>query len=428
MFPELSVYENIFFGHEIVENGIINWNKTIIEAEKMLKRLNLDIDPTVKIKTLGVGTRQLIEIAKALSKDVKLLILDEPTSALNEDDSENLLRLIRELKEQGVTSIMISHKLKEVVEIADTITILRDGATVTSLNCKENEITEQEIIPYMVGREIEDIYPKRDINIQDELALEVKNWTMYHPTSGRLLLDDVSFNIKKGEIVGLAGLMGAGRTEMAMSLFGNVPKYRITNGELWVNGEKKQFKTTKDAMKAGLAYVTEDRKKNGLVLIQDIQYNITLGALEKLTEGLVINEHEERIVANEYKDNIHIVTPSIQQKVSNLSGGNQQKVSLSKWLFTDPSILILDEPTRGIDVGAKFEIYSLMNQLVEQGMSILMISSELLEVLGMSDRIYVLSEGSITGEILAKDATEERIMAMATKTQEEEKDAEHPEN
>ncbi len=415
LIPELSVYENIYFGHEIMDGKVINWNQTIVQASEMLKKVRLNINPSTKIKDLGVGNRQLVEIAKALSKDVKLLILDEPTAALNEDDSENLLELLRQLKEQGVTCIMISHKLKEIVSIADTVTVLRDGSTICSMDAHEQVITEQEIIKYMVGREIENIYPKREKVDIGDVCLEIKNWTVQDTKSDREILHKVNVKVRKGEIVGIAGLMGAGRTELALSIFGNTPKYKITDGEILMEGKAKKLAHPKAAMDAGIAYVTEDRKGNGLILIQDIKYNTTISNLEKLTEGIVINENEEINVANDLKKSIGIKAPSIKQLVGNLSGGNQQKVSLAKWLFTNPKVLILDEPTRGIDVGAKFEIYSLMNRLVEQGMSIIMISSELLEVLGMSDRLYVMSEGRITGELKAEEATEQSVMALATR-------------
>jgi putative multiple sugar transport system ATP-binding protein len=417
-FPELTVYENIFMGHEILKGRLVDWNETIVRASRILARVGLDVNPAAKIKEFGVGKRQLIEIAKALSKDVKLLILDEPTAALNENDSAHLLNLLRELKAQGITCIMISHKLKEIVSIADTITVLRDGRTVCSMDATADRVTEHQIIRHMVGREIDDIYPKRAHEIGDEVVFEVKNWTVYDPGAEREILHDVSLKLKKGEIVGLAGLMGAGRTELALSLFGNTPHYRITGGEMLLSGRRVRFGHPRQAIEAGFAYVTEDRKKNGLVLIQDIRFNITLAALKKLVEGLVVNQNEEIRAANEFKESVNIKAPSIQQLVGNLSGGNQQKTSLAKWLFAEPRVLILDEPTRGIDVGAKYEIYTLMNRLVERGMSIIMISSELLEILGMSDRLYVLSEGGIAGEIMAADATEHNVMAMATKTQE----------
>lgn len=416
LFPDLSVYENIFFGHELMKRHTIDWNRTIIEAKKIMKRVGLDINPETKIKALGVGSQQLVEIAKALSKNVKLLILDEPTSALTEVESENLLLLLQELKSQGVTSIMISHKLKEVLAIADSITVLRDGAAITTI-AAGTKPPEQDIIKHMVGREIGNIYPKREnVEISDEYCFEIKDWCIYDPIADREILSDVSIGVRRGEIVGLAGLMGAGRTELALSLFGNAPGYRILKGDLRLNGKQVRFDNPKEAIKAGLAYLTEDRKKNGLFLGQDIKYNISVANLEKLTKGIVINEEEEVVITGHYRKAVNIKTPSIQQKVGNLSGGNQQKVSLSKWLFVEPNILILDEPTRGIDVGAKFEIYSLMNKLVEQGMCIIMISSELLEILGMSDRIYVLSEGRVAGELSCEAATQENIMAMATGT------------
>lgn len=416
LIPELSLYENIYFGHEILKGKSIDWNETIVRGAEMLKKVGLHADPSMKVKDLGVGNQQLVEIAKALSKNVKLLILDEPTASLNEDDSQNLLKLIRELKEQGVTCIMISHKLREITAIADTITVLRDGATICSLDANERKIEEAEIIKHMVGREMDNIYPKREKHEFGDVALELKDWTVFDPAKNREILHNVNINVRKGEIVGIQGLMGAGRTELALSMFGNPMGYRVTGGELFLDGKKVHFKHPKEAIKAGLAYVTEDRKGNGLILMQDIRYNTTIANLEALVEGIAINENEEINVANSYKKSINIKAPSIEQKVSNLSGGNQQKVQIAKWMFAKPQVLILDEPTRGIDVGAKYEIYSLMNKLVDEGMSIIMISSELPEVLGMSDRLYVMSEGTITGEMLAEEADEEKVMAMAIKS------------
>jgi putative multiple sugar transport system ATP-binding protein len=417
-FPNLTVYENIFMGHEIMNGRVIDWNKTMMLAGEILKRVRLDVSLTAKIKELGVGQRQLVEIAKALSKDVKIIILDEPTAALNENDSENLLNLLRELKSQGITCALISHKLKEIVSIADSITVLRDGAAVCSMDASGAKVTEREIIQHMVGREINEIYPKRVRAERNDVCFELVDWSVADPRIDREILHKVNMKVHRGEIVGLAGLMGSGRTELALSLFGNTRGYRLLGGEMKINGKPVKFAHPKDAIDAGMVYVTEDRKRNGLILIQDIRFNITIAALKKLTEGLVINLNEEVRVANEYKERINIKAPGIQQRVRNLSGGNQQKTSLAKWLFASPEILILDEPTRGIDVGAKFEIYTLMNQLVEQGMSIIMISSELLEILGMSDRLYIMSEGSIVGEISTAEATEQNVMAMATQTQE----------
>jgi len=355
----------------------------------------------------------LIEIAKALSKEVKLLILDEPTAALNEDDSENLLNLLRNLKNHGVTCIMISHKLKEVIAIADTVTVLRDGQTICTLDSKKGEVSENVLIKHMVGREIDNIYPPRERKQAGEIVLEVRNWSVYNPALGRDILKNVDFNVKKGEIVGFAGLMGSGRTELALSLFGNPDHYKV-NGEMYIKGVKKNLGHTSNAIAAGMAYVTEDRKGDGLILIQDVKQNITLANLKEVADRGVVNDNAEIKVANEYKGSLNIKTPSIEQKVSNLSGGNQQKVSLGKWLFVKPNILILDEPTRGIDVGAKYEIYTIMTKLVQQGMSIIMISSELPEILGMSDRIYIVAAGKISGEMPIEEATQEKIMRLAT--------------
>lgn len=412
--PDLTVYENIFLGHEIGNGFTVNWNETIKQATQMLKKVKLDVNPSLKVKNLSVGKQQLVEIAKALSKDVKLLILDEPTSALNEDEAENLLSLLRDLKAEGVTSILISHKLKEVIAVADTVTVLRDGRTVTTLNAHAGEVNENVLIKNMVGREITNVFPKRDHVISDEVVFEVSNWTAYDPTFGRTVLKDISLNVKKGEIVGLAGLMGSGRTELALSLFGNPTGYHIS-GDMRVHGKQVKFTHPSEAIKAGLAYVTEDRKGNGLILIQDVKENITLANLRAIARNAVVNNNEEVKVANEYKDSLGIRTPSVEKKVLYLSGGNQQKVSVAKWLFVNPDVLILDEPTRGIDVGAKYEIYTIMNQLVAQGMSIIMISSELPEVLGMSDRVYVVASGRITGELPVDQATQESIMHLATR-------------
>ena len=411
--PDMTVYENIFVGNEIKKGFRIDWNETIKRATEALKKVKLNVNPATRVRDLGVGKQQLIEIAKALSKDVKLLILDEPTAALNEDDSENLLNLIRDLKQHGVTCIMISHKLKEVLEIADTVTVLRDGQTVCSMDAQQGEVTENAMVKHMVGREIDNIYPPREHKEIGDIVLEVKNWTAYDPALGRTVLKDINFNVRKGEIVGFAGLMGSGRTELALSLFGNPDEYRLS-GEMTIEGKPKRFKNPQEAIAAGLAYVTEDRKGDGLILIQDIKQNITLANLREISKSGVVDSNSEIVKATEYKTSLNIKAPSIEQKVVNLSGGNQQKVSLAKWLFVKPNVLILDEPTRGIDVGAKFEIYTIMNRLIDQGMSIIMISSELPEVLGMSDRIYIVSTGRISGELPIEDATQEKIMHMAT--------------
>ena len=411
--PEMTVYENIFLGHEIRNGFRVDWNETIKRASEMLKKVRLDANPATKVKDLGAGKQQLVEIAKALSRDVKLLILDEPTSALNEDDCQNLFSLLRSLRDHGVTIVLISHKLREVIGLADSVTVLRDGQTIVTLDARKGQVSEQVLIKAMVGREIDHIYPTREHKPSAEVVLEVKNWSAYSPTLGRDILREISFNVKKGEIVGFSGLMGSGRTELALSLFGNPDGYRVS-GEMLLEGERRSFTHPEDAIKAGVAYVTEDRKGDGLILIQDVKQNITLANLQEVSNRSVIDDNAEIQVANEYKTSLDIKTPGIEQKVSNLSGGNQQKVSLAKWLFVKPDLLILDEPTRGIDVGAKYEIYTIMTQLVQQGMSIIMISSELPEILGMADRVYVVSSGRITGELPIAEATQEKIMQLAT--------------
>ncbi|NMC78181.1 MAG: ATP-binding cassette domain-containing protein [Chloroflexi bacterium] len=411
--PEMTVYENIFLGNEIKDGLVIDWNETIKRANEVLKKVRLNVNPAMKVKDLGVGKQQLVEIAKALSKNVQLLILDEPTSALNESDSENLLNLLRDLKTHGVTSVLISHKLKEVIAIADTVTVLRDGLTICTLDARNGEVTENVLIKHMVGREIDNIYPASENKRLGEVVLEVKNWSAYDPSLGRNILEGINFNVRKGEIVGFAGLVGSGRTELALSLFGNPDHYQL-KGEMYVKGKKVRFGHPQNAISAGVAYVTEDRKGDGLILIQDVKQNITLANLRAISHRGTINSNLEVKVATEYKVNLDIKTPSVEQKVQNLSGGNQQKVSLGKWLFVEPDVLILDEPTRGIDVGAKYEIYILMNRLVQQGMSIMMISSELSEILGMSDRVYIVSSGKISGELPIEEATQEKIMQLAT--------------
>lgn len=413
--PEMTVYENIFLGHEVRRGALVDWNETIRRADEMLQRVRLRVNPAAKVKDLGVGKQQLVEIAKALSKDVRLLILDEPTAALNEVESENLLDLLRELKKMGVTCIMISHKLREVISIADTVTVLRDGQTVATLDASKGEVSEAVLIKHMVGREIENVYPEREHIRSEEIVFEARNWSAYSQAQHRDVLKDINFNVRKGEIVGLAGLMGSGRTELALSIFGNPTGFQ-TSGELLMHGKPVRFRDPQDAIRAGIAYVTEDRKAKGLVLIQDVKQNITMANLNEIAQRGVVDANAEIVIANDYREQLNIKTPSVEQKVGNLSGGNQQKVSLGKWLFVKPELLILDEPTRGIDVGAKYEIYTIMNALVEQGMSIIMISSELPEVLGMSDRVYVVAEGRITGELPIEEATQERIMELATLT------------
>lgn len=411
--PEMTVYENVFLGHEI-RNGInVDINETIKQTVKVLEKVGLNVNPETKIKHLGIGKQQLVEIAKALSRDAKLLVLDEPTSALNESDSENLLNLLLKLKEQGVTSILISHKLQEVISVADKVTVLRDGQSVTTLEANNGEINENILIKHMVGRSIENIYPGRDKKPHKEVVFEVKNWNAYDRVRERKILDNVNIKLYRGEILGITGLMGAGRTEFALSVFGNTANYDI-DGEIYIKGNPAKFSHPNKAIEAGLAYVTEDRKGDGLILIQDVKSNITIANLNRILNYGVIDANAEIRDAREYVDSLDIRTPSIEQKVLYLSGGNQQKVSLAKWLYVRPDVMILDEPTRGIDVGAKFEIFTIMNKLVEQGMSIIMISSELPEILGMTDRIYVVSDGRITGELPTEKADQEIVMRYAT--------------
>ena len=413
LIPYMTIAENMFLGNERGTKVKINWHETNELARKYLDIVGLREGTQTLIKDIGVGKQQLVEIAKALSKDARLLILDEPTSSLNETDSKALLDLLLKLKaERGLTSIIISHKLNEVSYVADKITVIRDGSTIETLTKGVDDFSEARIIKGMVGRELSDRFPKREPHI-GEVKMEIKNWNVYHPLyKERKVVDNVNLYVKKGEVLGISGLMGAGRTELAMSVFGKSYGENIT-GQTFIDGKEVHLNTVSQAIKNGLAYVSEDRKGNGLVLIQDIRYNTTLANLKAIASGLSIDSNKEILIANKYKDDINIKAPSIAQKVNNLSGGNQQKVQIAKWLFTEPKVLILDEPTRGIDVGAKLEIYTLMNKMVEEGMCIIIISSELPEVLGMSDRLYVMSEGQITGELDASEATEEKVMKMA---------------
>ena len=416
LIPYMSIGENMFLGNEQGKKSAIDWNKTYSEADKYLKMVGLSESSRVLIKDIGVGKQQLVEIAKALAKHAKLLILDEPTSSLNETDSRALLDLLLEFKKQGMTSIIISHKLNEVSYVADKITVIRDGSTIETLDKATDDISEDRIIKGMVGREMTDRFPKRhDVKIGD-VAMEVKNWTVYHPQfTERKVVDDVSMNVRKGEVVGIAGLMGAGRTELAMSIFGKAYGSNIS-GQLFLNGEEVHLKNIKDAIKHRLAYVTEDRQGNGLVLSNPIRVNTSLANLSELCTRRVIDKDKEYQVAEEYRGKLKTKCPTVDQNVGNLSGGNQQKVLLAKWMYANPDVLILDEPTRGIDVGAKYEIYCIINDLVAAGKSVIMISSELPEVLGMSDRIYVMNEGKMVGEMDGAEASQESIMSCILKS------------
>ena len=413
--PQMSIGENMFLGNERGSKNAINWNQTYKEADKYLRMVGLSESSHVLIKDIGTGKQQLVEIAKALAKQAKLLILDEPTSSLNETDSKALLDLMLEFKKQGMTMIIISHKLNEVVYVADKITVVRDGSTVETMDCHTTQIDEDRIIKGMVGREITDRFPKRHGVAIGDVNMEVKDWTVYHPLyTERKVVDGVDFSVKKGEVVGIYGLMGAGRTELAMSIFGKSYGSNIT-GTLKIGGKEVDLKNPREAIDAKLAYVTEDRKGNGLVLTNPIRVNTSLANMTGVSEKGIIDVDKEYQVAVEYKEKLRTKAPTVEQKVGNLSGGNQQKVLLAKWMFTDPDVLILDEPTRGIDVGAKYEIYCIINDLVAAGKSVVMISSELPEVLGMSDRIYVMNEGKFVGELKGEEATQELIMSTILK-------------
>ncbi len=412
--PLLSIAENLYLGNEITRRGVIDWPETFQRTEALLRKVGLLESPAAIVDTLGVGKQQLVEIAKALSKDVKLLILDEPTAALQENDSQKLLDLLLELKGQGITSILISHKLNEISRVADTITVLRDGATVSTLDCRRKKISEERVIRDMVGRDMAHRYPERTPNIGNTL-LEVSDWNVWHPVHReRQVIRDANITVAAGEVVGIAGLMGSGRTEFAMSVFGHSYGRNIS-GSVRLNGRPIDVSTVRRAVDNGLAYVTEDRKALGLVLEEDVLRNITLANLAGVSSNGIIDDTAERQAAEEYRRAMNIRTPSVFQKVMNLSGGNQQKVVLSKWLFAGPQVLILDEPTRGIDVGAKFEIYGIVNRLADQGRGVILISSEMPELLGMCDRIYVMKEGAIVGELPAAEASQEKIMSMIVK-------------
>ena len=409
--PYLTIGENMFLGNERGKASSIDWDETYGKANEYLRTVGLQESSRTLIKDIGVGKQQLVEIAKALAKKAQLLILDEPTSSLNEADSQALLDLLLQFKKEGMTSIIISHKLNEVSYVADKITILRDGATIETLDKGQEAIDEERIIKGMVGRELTDRFPKREKSNIGEVSMEVKNWSVYHPLYiERKMVDDVSMTVRKGEVVGISGLMGAGRTELAMSVFGRSYGTNIS-GELYINGEKVELHNPKQAIEHKLAYVTEDRKGNGLILSNPIRVNTTLANLEAVSNRSVIDKDKEVAVAGEYKEKLKTKCPTIEQNVGNLSGGNQQKVLLAKWMFADPDILILDEPTRGIDVGAKYEIYCIINNLVAEGKSVIMISSELPEILGMCDRIYIMNEGKMVGELGREEATQEVIMS-----------------
>lgn len=414
--PYMTIAENMYLGNEKGKRYAINWNETYGEADRYLNTVGLVESSHTLIKDISVGKQQLVEIAKALAKNARLLILDEPTASLNEDDSKALLELLLKFKSEGLTSIIISHKLNEIAYVADKITVIRDGSTIETLDRKKDAITEDRIIKGMVGRELVDRFPKREDVEIGERAMEVEHWNACHPLySDRKVVNDVSFYVRKGEVVGICGLMGAGRTELAMSIFGKSYGVNIS-GKVRIKGQEVALNSVREAIRHKLAYVTEDRKGNGLILGNPIRINTTLANMQAISRRSIIDKDKEFAVAEDYRDKLKTKCPTVEQNVGNLSGGNQQKVLLSKWMFAEPDILILDEPTRGIDVGAKYEIYCIINRLAAEGKSVIMISSELPEILGMSDRIYIMNEGRMVGEVSAAEATQEKIMACILKS------------
>ena len=407
--PLLSIGENMFLGNERGHKAKINWSETFDKSDELLKMVGLKDSSKTLIKDIGVGKQQLVEIAKALGKNVRLLILDEPTASLNDTEAKHLLDLLLEFKKQGMTSIIISHKLNEISYVADKITVIRDGQSITSLDKNIDKFTEDTIISAMVGRSLTDRFPKREPKIGD-ICFEVKDWCVDHPVfDGIKVCDHVNFNLRRGEVLGISGLMGAGRTELAMSIFGHSYGTNI-RGQLYKDGKEVSFPNVKSAIKAKIAYVTEDRKGNGLILTESISRNTTAAKPEKISKNFVIDFDKEKQYAIEMAKEMHTKCATVDEAVGNLSGGNMQKVLLGKWLFAEPDILILDEPTRGIDVGAKYEIYCIINKMVAEGKSVIMISSEMPEILGMCDRIYVMNEGKMIAEMNGKDATQEKIM------------------
>ena len=410
--PYLSIAENVFLGNERKKNGVIDWTATRREAQALLERVGLgNENVNVPVNTLGVGKQQLIEIAKALGKKADLLILDEPTAALNDRESAQLLELMLQLKSQGITCIIISHKLNEISYVADSITIIRDGQTIETMQKESEPFSEERIIKGMVGRELTNRYPKREDCPVGDVIFELKDWCAYHPEdSNRQILKNVNLSVRAGEVVGLAGLMGAGRTELAMSVFGHSYGQKIS-GELKMRGKKVELKTVRQAIENNLAYVSEDRKTYGLVLIDSIKFNTTLAALRRFfSKNGIVDQRKEDSKAEEYRKRINIKTGTVEQAVGSLSGGNQQKVVLAKWMLTEPDVLILDEPTRGIDVGAKYEIYCVINELAKAGKAVIIISSEMPEIIGTCDRTYVLNEGEIVGNLKGEEMTQEAIM------------------
>ena len=405
--PEMTVGENIFLGREPLERGVISWDNLYATTKTILDRYKLDVHPQAVVKNLGVGKMQMTEIAKALSEDARVLILDEPTSALSEAEIDKLMEILRTLKANGVTCIYISHKMNEFFRITDTVTVMRDGKIVTTQPTKD--VTPEKLVSYMVGREMKERFPKGNRH-PGEVIFEVKD--LHAVWNDRPILKGASFDLRKGEILGIAGLMGSGRTELVMTIFGELAK--ITQGKLILDGHEIKIENSHSAMEHGISLVPEDRKRHGLVLMQTILKNISLPNLDRFAGFLTIDQNAEVVESLRIAKELAIKAPSLHVPAETLSGGNQQKVVIAKWLLSGPKVLIMDDPTRGVDVGAKYEIYKLMNELAEQGIAIIMISSELEEVLGMSDRVMVMCQGRSNGIMNTADATQEKIMQLAT--------------
>ena len=406
---DLNVAENIFLGREPRRFGIINWEELYSRAQHLLDELHLEIDPRTPVVNLGIGQQQLVEIAKALSQKARILVLDEPTAALTDTEVETLFRILNELRAREVAMIYISHKLDEVFSVSDRITVLRDGKTIGTSATAETD--EPRVIAQMVGREVDQIFPvsKHD---RGEVVFEVRQVTVEDPSvPGKLLVDRVGFSVHKGEVLGIAGLMGSGRSELLMAIFGAHPGRK--SAEMFVAGKQIQISCPADAINHGIGFVTEDRKRYGLVLDQTILRNMTLAGLRRLSGRFITNEDAEAAAGERASGELRIKATSVFTIAGTLSGGNQQKVVLAKWLLTNPRVLFLDEPTRGIDVGAKQEIYAQINRLAESGLAIVLVSSELPEILGLSDRVIVLHEGRVTGEFTRAEATPEAVMSCA---------------
>lgn len=417
LIPELSIAENIFIGHEISKNGIIDWMETNQKAKEIMETVGLHENPEMKVKELGVGKQQLVEICKAVSKSVRLLILDEPTAALNDEESERLLELLLRFKRQGISAILISHKINELIKVSDRITIIRDGQLIETLEVGKDAVTEDRVIKGMVGREMTNRFPKWDLSIGETL-FEIKDWNVLDPINDmRKKIKNVSLYVREGEVLGLAGLMGSGRTELAMSVFGRSYGAGIT-GSLYRRGKKIECRNVPEAIANNIGYVSEDRHRYGYIPKQSVKYNVTLPNLSKFRKRLSIDERREYEVTNAYVKKLKIKAYSVEQPINSLSGGNQQKVIFSKWALADSSVLILDEPTRGIDVGAKYEIYELINEMVKQHSAIILISSDMAELIGLCDRVYVMSEGRLVGELTAPYITQESIMQYILRNEE----------